>query len=175
MLTEAQQGNFNDFFDKLYREYGSMMGENFDANVLRMGLSCFRIAMVLSITRLEDATTLPPFIECTDDDFEAAITIANTLIEHSAHIFSNLMPTEETDPVSTAKLSEQQRKLFKALPDQFTKQQAVAMAQKLDMIPKTIGKYLGYFVTRFHICKRIKQGVYEKVKASENKEENGLS
>lgn len=175
VLTEKQQDGFNDFFDKLYREYGSMMGENFDANVLRMGLSCFRIAMVLSITRLEGAATLPPAIVCTDDDFEAAITIANTLIEHSAIIFSNLMPAGETDSVSTAKLTDLQRKLFKALPDRFTTQQALAMAKKLDMVPKTIGKYLGYFVTRFHICTRTKQGEYEKVKATENKEENSQS
>ncbi len=172
VLTEKQQDGFNDFFDKLYREYGSMMGENFDANVLRMGLSCFRIAMVLSISRLEGATTLPPAIVCTDDDFEAAIIIANTLIEHSALIFSNLMPKQETEPEATAKLSDLQRKLFKALPDHFTTQQALAMAQKLNMVPKTIGKYLGYFVTRFHICKRTKPGEYEKVKPSENKEEN---
>lgn len=175
VLTEKQQDGFNDFFDKLYREYGSMMGENFDANVLRMGLSCFRIAMVLSISRLEGATTLPPAIVCTDDDFEAAIIIANTLIEHSALIFSNLMPKQETEPEATAKLSELQRKLFKALPDHFTTQQALAMAQKLNMVPKTIGKYLGYFVTRFHICKRTKPGEYEKVKPTENKEENSQS
>ena len=175
VLTEKQQDRFNDFFDKLYREYGSMMEENFDANVLRMGLSCFRIAMVLSITRLEDAATLPQTIVCTDDDFDAAVTIANTLIEHSAFIFSNLMPAKETDSVSTAKLSELQRKLFKALPDHFTTQQALAMTKKLDMLPKTIGKYLGYFVTRFHICKRTRPGEYEKVKATENKEENSQS
>ncbi len=175
VLTEKQQDGFNDFFDKLYREYGSMMGENFDANVLRMGLSCFRIAMVLGITRLEGATTLPPAIVCTDDDFEAAIIIANTLIEHSALIFSNLMPKQETEPEATAKLSELQRKLFKALPDRFTTQQALAMAQKLNMVPKTIGKYLGFFVTRFHICKRTKPGEYEKVKPTENKEENSQS
>ncbi len=167
-LTEAQEGKFNDFFSQLYKEFGSMMGENFDANILRMGLSCFRIMMVLSINRLEDATTLPQYIECTDDDFDAAIIIANTLIEHSALIFSNLMPSKETEPVAKAKLTELQHKLFKALPDHYTTQQALAMAQKLDMVPKTINKYLGLFVTRFGISKRVRQGEYEKVKSTDS-------
>ncbi len=162
-LTENQQDQFNDFFSKLYNEYGSMMGENFDASVLRLGLSCFRIAMVLSIMRLEGATTLPSQIICQDDDFNAAMIIADTLMQHAAHIFTNMMPSQETEKVVCNNLTELQRKLFDALPDKFTRQQAMALAPKLNMVPKTINKYIGYFVSRFHICKRVRQGEYEKI------------
>lgn len=174
-LSEKQEKNFNDFFSKLYTEYGSMMGENFDASVLRLGLSCFRIAMVLSIMRLEGTTALPSEIVCTDDDFNAAITIADTLTQHSAHIFTNMMPTLETETIANAKLTELQRKLFEALPDHFTRQQAMALAPKVNMPPKTINKYIGYFVSRFHICQRVRQGEYEKVKTAGNKADSTAS
>ena len=174
-LTEEQQDKFNDFFDKLYKEYGSMMGENFDASVLRLGLSCFRIAMVLSIMRLDGITTLPSEIVCMDDDFNAAITIADTLMQHSAHIFTNMMPSLENEKAAYSKLTELQRKLFEALPDHFTRQQAMALAPKVNMPPKTINKYIGYFVSRFHICQRVRQGEYEKVKTTENKADSTIS
>lgn len=161
-LTEEQESKFNDFFGKIYKEYGSLMGENFDASILRLGLSCFRMAMVLSILRLKGTTTLPSQIVCTDDDFDAAIIIADTLMQHSAHIFTNMMPSQETEANVCASLTDLQKKLYEALPDQFTRQQAMSLAHKLNMVPKTINKYIGYFVSRFHICKRIRQGEYEK-------------
>lgn len=163
MLTEEQENKFNDFFSKIYKEYGSLMGENFDASILRLGLSCFRMAMVLSILRLDGATSLPPQIVCTDDDFDAAIIIADTLMQHSAHIFTNMMPAQETETTACASLTDLQRKLFDALPDDFTRQQALALASKLNMVPKTINKYIGYFVSRFHICQRVRQGEYKKI------------
>ena len=174
-LTESQQDKFNDFFGKLYNEYGNMMGENFDASVLRLGLSSFRIAMVLSIMRLEGATTLPSQLVCTDDDFNAAIIIADTLMQHAAHIFTNLMPSQETEKPVYNNLTELQRKLFEALPDKFTRQQALALAPRVNMVPKTINKYIGYFVSRFHICQRVRQGEYEKVKSTENNTETTTS
>ncbi len=172
VMTEAQQDRFNDYFSKLYREYGSMLGENFDASILRMGLSCFRIAMVMSIMRLEGSATLPPQITCADDDFDAALVIADTLMQHSAHIFANMMPSQETEKSASTHLTDLQSKLFNALPDHFTRQQALALAKPLNMVPKTISKYLGYFVNRWHICRRPKAGEYEKVKTTESKGEN---
>ena len=167
-LTKGQENKFNDYFDKLYQEYGSMMGEDFEASIFRLGLSTFRIAMVLSITRQEGITTPPQQITCGDKDVEAAILIAETLIQHAAHIFSNLMPSQDTETTASIHLSGLHQKLYDALPDTFSRQQALALGPKIGMEPKTANKYIGHFVTRYHICRRVKNGLYEKVKNTEN-------
>ena len=167
-LTKDQENKFNGYFDKLYQEYGGMMGEDFEASIFRLGLSTFRIAMVLSITRQEGITAPPQQITCGDNDVEAAILIAETLIQHAAHIFSNLMPSQDTETTASIHLSGLHQKLYDALPDHFTRQQALALGPKIGMIPQTANKYIGHFVTRYHICRRVKNGLYEKVKNTEN-------
>ncbi len=50
-LTPAQAQQFNAFFSALLEEQTGMNGEEFSSFVFRMGLSAFRIAMVLSMLR----------------------------------------------------------------------------------------------------------------------------
>ena len=166
-MTEEQQAKFNDFFNKLVEEYKDMLGRDFVANIYRMGLSAYRIAMILSITRLEDATSLPERIICKDEDLECALIIADTLMQHAARIFSTLLPNKEGGDVMGIKLSPKSEKLFAALPASFNRQMVLAAAQKLGIAKRTAEKYVGEYVSRYNICKRVDNGKYEKVNLTE--------
>lgn len=166
-MTEEQQAKFNDFFNKLVEEYKDMLGRDFVANIYRMGLSAYRIAMILSITRLEDATSLPERIICKDEDLECALIIADTLMQHAARIFSTLLPNKEGGDVMGIKLSPKSEKLFAALPASFNRQMVLAAAQKLGIAKRTAEKYVGEYVSRYNLCKRVDNGKYEKVNLAE--------
>lgn len=169
-LTEEQEDKFNDFFNKLVEEYKDMLGRDFVANIYRMGLSAYRIAMILSITRLEGATCLPDCIICKDEDLECALIIADTLMQHAARIFSTLLPNKEGDDVMGIKLSPKSEKLFAALPASFNRQMVLAAAQKLGIAKRTAEKYVGEYVSRYNLCKRVDNGKYEKVDLAENQQ-----
>lgn len=171
-LTEEQEDKFNDFFNKLVEEYKDMLGRDFVANIYRMGLSAYRIAMILSITRLEGATCLPDCIICKDEDLECALIIADTLMQHAARIFSTLLPNKEGDDVMGIKLSPKSEKLFAALPASFNRQMVLAAAQKLGIAKRTAEKYVGEYVSRYNLCKRVDNGKYEKVDLAENQQES---
>lgn len=171
-LTEEQEDKFNDFFNKLVEEYKDMLGRDFVANIYRMGLSAYRIAMILSITRLEGATCLPDCIICKDEDLECALIIADTLMQHAARIFSTLLPSKEGDDVMGIKLSPKSEKLFAALPASFNRQMVLAAAQKLGIAKRTAEKYVGEYVSRYNLCKRVDNGKYEKVDLTENQQDS---
>lgn len=170
-LTEEQEGKFNDFFNKLVEEYKDMLGRDFVANIYRMGLSAYRIAMILSITRLEGSTSLPDCIICKDEDLECALIIADTLMQHAARIFSTLLPNKEGDNATGIRLSPKSEKLFAALPASFTRQMVLAAAQKLGIAKRTAEKYVGEYVSKYNLCKRVDNGKYEKVDTTENQVE----
>ena len=171
-LTEEQEDKFNDFFNKLVEEYKDMLGRDFVANIYRMGLSAYRIAMILSITRLEGTTSLPECIICKDEDLECALIIADTLMQHAARIFSTLLPSKEGDDVMGIKLSPKSEKLFAALPASFNRQMVLAAAQKLDIAKRTAEKYVGEYVSRYNLCKRVDNGKYKKVDLTENQQDS---
>ena len=171
-LTEEQEDKFNDFFNKLVEEYKDMLGRGFVANIYRMGLSAYRIAMILSITRLEGTTSLPECIICKDEDLECALIIADTLMQHAARIFSTLLPSKEGDDVMGIKLSPKSEKLFAALPASFNRQMVLAAAQKLGIAKRTAEKYVGEYVSRYNLCKRVDNGKYEKVDLAGNQQDS---
>lgn len=171
-LTEEQEDKFNDFFNKLVEEYKDMLGRDFVANIYRMGLNAYRIAMILSITRLEGTTSLPDCIICKDEDLECALIIADTLMQHAARIFSTLLPNKEGDDVIGIKLSPKSEKLFAALPASFNRQMVLAAAQKLGIAKRTAEKYVGEYVSRYNLCKRVDNGKYEKVDLTENQQDS---
>lgn len=176
-LTEEQGERFNSFFDSLVEEYKNMLGRDFVASIYRLGLSTFRIAMVLSITRLEDSLPVgdastanvhsaPTTITCQDQDLESAITIADTLIQHAARIFATLMPDKEGDDIMGVRLNPKSEKLFSSLPDKFTRQMVLGISKKLGIPQRTAEKYVGEYVNKHALCKRTGNGEYEKITAT---------
>lgn len=182
-LTDAQGEQFNKYFDSLVEEYKNMLGRDFVASIYRLGLSTFRIAMVLSIARLEETLSESPTtsisenattsIICRDEDLDNAITIADTLMQHAAKIFATLMPNKEEDGTLGIKLSPKSERLFENLPDKFNRQMVLSIGKKLGIPQRTAEKYVGEYVNKHGLCKRTGNGEYEKVK-QQNADERSL-
>ena len=58
--------------------------------VRRMGLSCFRIAMVLSAIRKYQEKRLETKLVCHKNDFQAAILLAKTYLKHGLFVYDHL-------------------------------------------------------------------------------------
>ena len=166
-FSETQKYKFNQFFSPLYDEQIGMNGKELSAFIFRLGLSTFRIAMVLTVLRCADREPMfepqSNVLVCKDDDFYTALTIANTLINHTCHVYANLLPHVETPLVADGiKLLDRQRQFFIELPEEFVTEVWQTIAQRLNIPIKTAERYLGEFVNKYHLIDRIKNGHYRK-------------
>jgi hypothetical protein len=87
-LQAHQQALFVNMFDKLKTELRDV-GDDLDGTVNRLGLICYRIAMVLSIARNYELDGVD-IISCNDTDFNNAMLIAEQLLNYSMHVYENL-------------------------------------------------------------------------------------
>ena len=166
-FSDAQKQLFNEFFRPLYDEQIGMNGRELSAYVFRLGLSTFRLAMVLTVLRCADNEPmfepLSQVLVCTDQDFQTALTIANTLIDHTCHVYNNVLVHDQKPVVAPGvKMPDRQRQFLTSLPNDFTAEIWKEAALQLNIPPKTAERYMGEFVNKFHLVKRIQNGVFRK-------------
>ena len=182
VLTDSQQQRFNEAFSQLLQEQFAMLGDGIASFVFRMGLSTFRMAMVLSLLRRFDGWVSPLLLfdpeeqtlVCNDDDFNTALTIMDTLVSHTAAIYSELAQDalKAGADSGSCKLKPAEAALLDALPEEFTTAEVVALANARRMGRSTAYRSLSLFLNRAHLVVRISQGRYRKVAAG-NTENNG--
>jgi hypothetical protein len=135
-LTDEQGHRFTELFNTMLSRNKLLLGRDFDANIKRLGLITFRVAMILSALRILETGELPNPMICSDLDFQTAMTIATTLEKHAIAVFQNL----PNNDLKGAKL-----KFFEKLPTQFDRQGYLKVAEELGIQPKTAEKYVGQF------------------------------
>ncbi len=166
LLSQEQQVEFNRFFEGLQLEQVGLHGDDLIAFVRRLGLVCFRLAMMLTLLRHEQYQPmfdpLSQSLVCTDQDFRTAMTIANCLINHTAHVYTNLVPHDTKAQTSAAGMTAAEKRFYDTLDHDFTTAQARQAALAINMPWKTAERYLGNFVSRYHVVQRIKNGQYQK-------------
>ena len=166
-LNEEQKIRFNQFFEPLYNEQTGLHGDELDAFVFRLGLTTYRIAMVLTVLRHEEQQ--PRFgqqgepLVCTETDFQTAITIASCLINHTVFVYKRLLPHNET-PLSTSgkPMSAQELAFLNALPQEFTRKEYLQVARQLHIADRTSERYVGAFITDYNVIVRVSTGHYSK-------------
>jgi hypothetical protein len=122
-LTKLQQEHFNNYFSIMHEETYQFFGNDIVGSIRRIGLICFRIAMILSIIRYIDA--LPPEnIICEDVDFNTAIALVAILKEHTVKTF-NQLPSDNQH----SDLSEKVYELYTKLPNCFKRIQGLEIAK----------------------------------------------
>ena len=172
LLKEEQIEQFNTFFSDLLMEQFAMLGDGITSFIFRLGLSTFRIAMVLTLLRrYSDREEGKPLfadneqaILCGDKDFNIALTIMNTLVNHTATIYSALAKDDERfTKKELAELSQPERTLYDALGEEFDTKSINETAGRLHMNPDTVRRYVGNYVNKYHIAERVKNGQYRKV------------
>jgi hypothetical protein len=167
LFSDEQRKDFNLFFEGLQLEQVGLYGDDLIAFVRRLGLVCFRIAMILTVLRHEGGqpmfNPLSQSLVCTDEDFQTAKTIVNCLINHTAHVYTNLVKHDDTTlHGGSQRMSAQEQLLYKALATDFTTNDCRSAAQQLNIPWKTAERYLGSFVSKYHTVRRIRNGQYRK-------------
>lgn len=176
VLSESQKQAFNEFFSQLQLEQVEMLGDDLVAIVRRLGLICFRMAMVLTLLRrvnMNENEVKVAFEEdeqaivCDDRDFNIAIVISNCLINHEAYVYSNLVPREDPSSMQTlkCKMTGQKAQLLNDLPDSFITQDLYRIAERLNISKRTANRYLGEYINVMQAVQRIKNGVFQKISA----------
>ena len=121
--------------------------------------------MILSIPRYVDTPEQLRDVDtftCHDDDFQTALSMIDTLLQHTAFVFTQcLTPVESADaPVST--LTDLQRKLLSVLPEEFDRDRWRQCARSINVNPRTADRWLGQFVSKHGLLTRLSLGQYSK-------------
>jgi len=159
-LSTQQQEQFNAYFDSTQQQYHSQFGDSFIGTVRRLGLSTFRISMILTTLRLINLNPLDSLnflLVCNNTDFNTALTITKALIHHAALIFQQL-PTET--PEHTPNINPQQR-LLQSLPQEFDRKKYLEIAKTLNIPDKTAEKQIERYL-QSNLIERISHGNYRK-------------
>ena len=167
-LNAEQKDAFNRYFRPLYDEQIGLYGDDLEAFVKRLGLVTYRIAMVLTVLRHEGRLTehyerQEPLV-CCEADYQTAIAIASCLINHTAYVYSRLLPHDRT-PMGTngRAMGAQEYQLLTSLPGEFTHKQYVEVAAALNISSRTAERYVGSFITEYGVVARLSQGHYRKL------------
>lgn len=142
-FTPQQQVQFNEHFSVLHEEYLQRYGEGFLSSVRRIGLIVFKISMVLSLMRcMEFADESAEFV-CEDADFSVALTIGDTLLEHSAKFYMTF-PSDTRNGAYSYKREEEEkkRKAYQDLPDTFQTKEAIAVGKRHGLSERTVKRWL---------------------------------
>ena len=165
----SQQTEFNKFFEELQLEQCGLYGDDMIAFVRRLGLVCFRIAIVLSILRHEGwipiIEPLSQCIVCDDRDFHTAMTIVNCLINHTAHVYTEIISQDNNTQYLAAnmKMSHQEKLLYSQLGNEYTTGDARQTATRLGINWRTAERYLGKYASKYKLAVRLQVGKYKKL------------
>ena len=163
-LSIVQQQRFNDYFAGEKQRMKELNGDLYNASTHRLSWACLRIAMVLTALRCMDRGTVPEKIECSDVDFDIALSIIRTVSEHNDYIFNVLNEgiTEDVK-VSETYSSAARHVLLNNLPDRFSSEDMQALSVKLGKSIRTIQRQVRRAIQNGQV-KELAKGRYEQVK-----------
>ena len=161
-LTDKQKEKFNAHFNSLQNSL--IDDDNFSATIRRMGIITFRIAMILSALRIKSKRSNINKIICSDIDFESALKISKSLLEHANFLYKTLPEGEKAIPNKTKKV-QQMANLLEMMPKTFSRKEMFAISQSIKISLRTIDNYLTDYLNDNKIeC--IGHGIYRKIEST---------
>ena len=157
-LTDEQWDRFNPIFSSFLEQINTFVSEDALSIVKRLGLILYRFCMIFTAIRKFASNDYHKEIYCSDIDFETALTLTKTYIQHSVIMFTNLPKQGEQGPF---KSGENKKKFFDALPNKFQRKEAVEIGQKYDIGERSVGNFLKSCLGKY--LTQPKTGFYEKV------------
>ena len=156
-FTDDQIIKIDNYFSSKQRKLKDIYGEDIVASIHRGGVMCQRIAMILSAMRtLQTDRLLPSGINVADLDFNISLSIIDTLLTHLEITFTRMKGA-----APGSKLNVQQRKVWQALPTEFTRKEYDTLLINMGIEYKTGEKYLGDLKKK-DLLLSVKHGVYRK-------------
>ncbi len=153
-FNTEQIERFNSFFQKQQAKHIALLGEDYTATIRRLGVTAFRIAMILSALRIDIDNPPGERITCEWVDFENTLKVIETLLQHSQHVYNSIV--QEKNPNIKLKKKDQ---FFKQLPPSFTRKDYAIIAKSSSIPDKTAQRYINELINDGLVV-REKQGVY---------------
>ena len=139
-----------DIFQDKFEKWHDIIADHYDNDsdvlsiVRRMGMITFRIAMIFSSLRKAEEEYKGKEIYCSDVDLNSALILAQVYIDHSLRVYQ-MLPKHQDN-----RINEKIQRFLYALPDKFTRAEAIRIGEKIgyktrsiDQLLKTLlGKYL---------------------------------
>lgn len=164
-FTDEQCKRFNEFFDNKQSYLYEIFGGDIMASVRRLGLITFRMAMTMSVLRLEGCETLPSKLICTDSDFENTLKITECLIEHMLRIYEEMPDATNGSYNMTKDECGGENLFFERLPSEFDSATMMAVAGELCISKSSVYRY----IEKLRKAKKIDKqyGKYKKIQYNE--------
>jgi hypothetical protein len=93
------------------------------------------MAMIFTALRVKDKDILEQEIQCQDDDFQLALRLSRIYLQHSLIMYNSLPKNNSKIVFSEAPNKEA---FFKALPQSFTRAEAISLGITHSMCTRTI-------------------------------------
>ena len=163
-VTGEQRERFNQFFEENQKNLYDMFGNDIVASIRRLGLICFRLAMIFTVLRGMDTGDCYSDLLCSDEDFDNAITITSVLIQHTSKVFCELF---EHRSASVPQKNVVQA-FLDALPVEFSRQDYINAALAVGLSDRTGENYILRFAQEGKVIERLSQGKYRKISKPKN-------
>tara|TARA_R110002033_G_scaffold169432_1_gene210189 strand:- start:10685 stop:12943 length:2259 start_codon:yes stop_codon:yes gene_type:complete len=156
-LTDEQWGKFNPVFSTFLEQINTFVSEDALSIVKRLGLILYRFCMIFTAIRKFEARTYQKEVYCSDIDFETALTLTKTYIQHSVIMFTNLPKQKEQDGF---KSGQNKKQFLEALPKSFQRKEAVEIGLKFNLKERSVDGFLKSCLGKY--LTQPKTGFYEK-------------
>lgn len=139
-VSPEQHAQFNVFFSQLQDKYLMLQGMDYIATVRRLGLIAYRIAMIFTSLRILETGDFSQKQVCSDEDFQAALSMVRVLVRHASHVYSEL-------PVEVKPSCKQNKKelFLDQLPGKFNRKDYLELAESLTIPARTAEDYISNF------------------------------
>jgi hypothetical protein len=140
LLTTDQWQKLNTTFETMLTEVTIYTSEEAASIVFRLGLVLYRVCMIFTALRKVENGDLTNDCTCTDLDFDNALAIVQTYLQHSILMFNNL--PKQTDNMDF-KGGDNKKQFYNALPStEFQRKQAVEIGKLYSISPRSVDNFL---------------------------------
>lgn len=157
-LTGEQWGIFNLKFESFLEQVNTFVSEDALSIVKRLGLILYRICMIFTAIRKYSANDYSKEIFCADIDFENALDLTKTYLQHNVIMFTNLPKQGEQ---SQFKSGQNKKHFLDALPFSFKRKEAIDLAKKFKIKERSADSFLKSCLGKY--LQQTGFGSYEKI------------
>lgn len=138
-LTEEQWDKLNDLFGYFLEQVNTFVSDDALSVVKRLALILYRFCMIFTAIRKFSNKEYTTEVYCLDVDFESAVSLVKTYLQHSIIMFNNLPKQGEQGPF---KGGENKKQFFDALPKRFTRKEAIEISNSYNLKERTVDNLL---------------------------------
>ena len=139
LLTDEQWNEFNTLFGYFLEQVNTFVSDDALSVVKRLALILYRFCMIFTAIRKFSNKEHATEVYCLDADFENAVSLIKTYLQHSIIMFNNLPKQGEQGPF---KGGENKKQFFDALPKRFTRKEAIELSNSYNLKERTVDNLL---------------------------------